>query len=817
MAGIGLVALFLSVSNFAVLAAEDENGPFPDVESDHGNITAIQFMKDNEVFTGYPDGTYQPDRVLNRAEQLKVYMLLHGIDPDEEEYKDCFPDVGDDWFAKYVCYAEEQGWVEGYPDGYFRPAQEVNKVEALKMLGEIQGWAMQDPTEPSYEDTPVEEWYAKYVDFAKSAGLLEEEGATFAPADGLTRGSTAEVLFRSLAVYELEEGAYSEELEEEILAIDVQNIMPPTPVQPIVGVAPLAEYGDAPETGFAGYSASYVNVEAKFPTLFNTVNSLYGPGAHALDSGEEWLGDPAFGGLYSYENDADDPADGDGVMNLVDSDAHDDGVVGLNVNLISIPPPAVLTVDVTVNDGAPDVPRYLNVVIDLNMDGKWNGDAAGGEPEWVVQNFVVNVDPGTTERITTDEFAYSNGMILTPFTWMRVLLSRDPIDASVYRSSGWDGSGEFEHGEVEDYFVELPPVDGDGENGGGGGVIWGKPAPVMVCPPKVKFPDGVDVVSFRCWIGNYGGAGGANYALTKLSGGVDVILKNNNVTLATAPPGLPPWGVVGNPIFERFWAFRGDLPSTWEYKIEGEDPESYVENGIVKLGLVAQEKEEGYEGGDFDEFETWASVVDDAYLFDEDAEGPVITDVVMFEMDASEVDEDYHYKFLAECRDTNAGSFHTYDWSSPAQCGMLSSDGNMLDWKFDLADAYDCMTSGLELTVSDGVNSVTELFDGLFIEIPEPVVVDEAPVVEYIYSLWMNEMEDDPHIYKLTVYADDPEGGELTYNWTSVTCGELTADADQQMVEWQYVVADMEACGAAEVTVEISDGVNVVEHTQSIF
>src|SRR5690606_10451723 len=160
------------------------------------------------------------------------------------------------------------------------------------------------------------------------------------------------------------------------------------------------------------------------PTRYVTANSS-GFGAHALDSSMEWLG-----ANVSIEEDADDLNDSDGVMNLINNDDFDDGVRGLNVKLVSIPPPATLTFDVSVAEGAPEVPRYVNAIVDLNMDGEWGGKAAGGEPEWVVKNMAVNVDPGSTETITSDEFAYSNGWILTPTSWMRIVVSREPIDVS---------------------------------------------------------------------------------------------------------------------------------------------------------------------------------------------------------------------------------------------------------------------------------------------------------------------------------------------------------------------------------------------------
>lgn len=812
IAQLSLVTLL--VSQVSSLAYAQTTGPFSDVGSNHPNVTAIQFMKDSGVFEGYPDGTYQPDRVLNRAEQLKVYMLLHGLDPAASEYKNCFPDVKEEWFARFVCFAKEQKWVQGYPDDTFKPGQEVNTVEALKMLGEIQGWDMTEPATPPYPDVPTGQWYTKYVAFAKNAGLLGTTG-NIKPAGGLTRAATAELLFRSLAVYALGETAYSADLVDEILDVDVAQLPPPPS---LAGAAPVAEFGDAPESGAAGYAGSFSTVQAAFPTLFNTSNSSM-EGAHALDSSMEWLGVSV-----SDETDADDSSDPDGTMNLDNADGFDDGVKGLNISLVSIPPPATLTVDVTVDESAPAGPRYLNAVIDLNMDGKWKGHAAGGEQEWVVKNYVVNVAPGSTQTVTTDEFAYSNGWLLTPTSWMRVVLSREPLSVSSFGTNGWDGSGEFEYGEVEDYYIQLPNWnDGEGgpggRAGGGRGLVWGKPAPVMTCPRKVVFPTGIDTVRFMCQVSNFGGPGDVQYDLWPIVAGVMVAPVTGVLNLATAPPGFPPFGVVGNPKFVWLTATKGTTPSTWGYTVVGIDPLSTVKDSVIDLGLVPGDSDEGYEAGDIEDIESWAAQLNDYYLFGGGWDGVLITDATFLVVD--DASHDYHFRGVPHVRFPEGQVTDVmYDWSSPSACGLLDWDETtgVVDWTFDSAEADECMEGGIKLTVGDGDN-IDDMVFGAAVWMDEAIStpVNEPPVIEGLEAVWTNNAEDDPHMYQLYLTASDPDDDSLTYNWTNVSCGSFNTGTSSSMVGWQYPLASMAACSSAQVTVQVSDGTDTTQKTLSIF
>ncbi|MFC1616008.1 S-layer homology domain-containing protein [Patescibacteria group bacterium] len=169
---------------------------FSDVNTGDANSVAILYLKNNGIVNGYPDGNFKPSNPLNRAELMKILVEGIGISPDPTTYRNCFPDVKEDWYARYVCYAKSQGWVEGHPDGTFRPSSNVNKVEALKMLLETFGVETVIPEMQPYNDVYVHEWYAKYVSTASNLGLLEETGSNYWPGADITRGQVSENLYR---------------------------------------------------------------------------------------------------------------------------------------------------------------------------------------------------------------------------------------------------------------------------------------------------------------------------------------------------------------------------------------------------------------------------------------------------------------------------------------------------------------------------------------------------------------------------------------------------------------------------------------------
>ncbi|MBT4384899.1 hypothetical protein HOD30_04075 [Candidatus Peregrinibacteria bacterium] len=180
---------------------------FEDISYLDKHYDAISTLVDIGVLEGYPDNTFRSDLDINRAELLKILLEAQGISPSVDEYSNCFSDVGAEWFAPYVCYAEEHDWVDGYPGGFFDPGRTVNKAEALKILfnsyeeGLIEGSSVDSLP---YPDAPTDAWYSIYIFQASELGILEETpGEDFNADSGRDRGDMSEELYRYLIVKDL--------------------------------------------------------------------------------------------------------------------------------------------------------------------------------------------------------------------------------------------------------------------------------------------------------------------------------------------------------------------------------------------------------------------------------------------------------------------------------------------------------------------------------------------------------------------------------------------------------------------------------------
>ncbi|PIR54068.1 hypothetical protein COU75_02725 [Candidatus Peregrinibacteria bacterium CG10_big_fil_rev_8_21_14_0_10_42_8] len=167
------------------------------------NRTAIEYLNEKGVIGGYPDGAFRPLNTVNRAELLKILVGGKGVSPTLEDYNNCFPDVTSEWFAPFVCYAKEQGWVDGYPDGTFRPANTVNTVESIKMVVNSQGYQVSGAEQTYlYDDVDNNAWYAPYVKVAKDKGILEQSNGSLGATSDMKRGGISEVIYRSMYIRE---------------------------------------------------------------------------------------------------------------------------------------------------------------------------------------------------------------------------------------------------------------------------------------------------------------------------------------------------------------------------------------------------------------------------------------------------------------------------------------------------------------------------------------------------------------------------------------------------------------------------------------
>ena len=214
------LALTLITSNITSAAS------FRDVTDGSPRDKAIQYLVNASVISGYGDGTFKPTKLISRAEIIKMLVASQpGVSIDElnanlyenylsKNYKYAqFKDVPtSQWYAKYIVYAYDHDWIQGYPDKTFKPNQNVNMAEALKMILKFND-VQPDMDTTRYLIQKYPNWYNQFLFTAIEKKIfatpeLNDIGVTFMdrvnqimyPWTTLTRENVAEILYRVLSM-----------------------------------------------------------------------------------------------------------------------------------------------------------------------------------------------------------------------------------------------------------------------------------------------------------------------------------------------------------------------------------------------------------------------------------------------------------------------------------------------------------------------------------------------------------------------------------------------------------------------------------------
>ena len=123
---------------FARLKVGEANIPsgssnYSDVNSSDWFAKYIAFVTDNKIMEGYEDGSFKPNDKITRAEFTAVVSRYNSLVNVESS----FEDVSGHWAEKYIGAVTSKGWISGYPDGTFKPEKDISREEVATMVNKM--------------------------------------------------------------------------------------------------------------------------------------------------------------------------------------------------------------------------------------------------------------------------------------------------------------------------------------------------------------------------------------------------------------------------------------------------------------------------------------------------------------------------------------------------------------------------------------------------------------------------------------------------------------------------------------------------------
>ena len=115
-----------------------QTSSYTDVEADDWFNNAICTLSNAGIISGYPDGSFQPNGKITRAEFATIASRFFDV---EASGSDIFPDIDGHWAEQYINEAATAGIINGYEDGTFRPQKLITRAEAVTMVNRTLGRA----------------------------------------------------------------------------------------------------------------------------------------------------------------------------------------------------------------------------------------------------------------------------------------------------------------------------------------------------------------------------------------------------------------------------------------------------------------------------------------------------------------------------------------------------------------------------------------------------------------------------------------------------------------------------------------------------
>jgi hypothetical protein len=178
----------------------DTTVSFTDVDKNQWYNEAIEYVVSKGVMEGNGDGTFTPGKDLTRAALAQI--LYNAAGKPEVTVEDTFTDVAaDKWYATAITWAAQNGVVEGYDDGTFKPNKEISRQDLAVMLwryaGKLEAGA--DTLESFTDAANVSDYAQEALQWATENGIVQgKDNNVLDPKGNATRAQAATMVMRYL-------------------------------------------------------------------------------------------------------------------------------------------------------------------------------------------------------------------------------------------------------------------------------------------------------------------------------------------------------------------------------------------------------------------------------------------------------------------------------------------------------------------------------------------------------------------------------------------------------------------------------------------
>ncbi|KAF1085305.1 Cellulosome-anchoring protein precursor [Sporotomaculum syntrophicum] len=176
----------------------------PNDISGHWSEKQVLDWSNKGYINGYPDGSFKPNNPVSRAEFITfVNKAFNFTAAADPEFSDI---NSSSWYAGEVAKAVAAGYIGGYEDGTFKPNQQITRLEASSIIARVLGSKLSgkaDALNGFRDQNQIPTWGRTAAEAVTAQGIIKGYAdQTFRPGQPITRAEAIVVLDRAMA-YEI--------------------------------------------------------------------------------------------------------------------------------------------------------------------------------------------------------------------------------------------------------------------------------------------------------------------------------------------------------------------------------------------------------------------------------------------------------------------------------------------------------------------------------------------------------------------------------------------------------------------------------------
>lgn len=186
----------LVLSMFAATLPAMAEQYYSDVAEDHWAYSWVDYMHGKGYIHGYPDGTYRPDQNITRAEFVTILnYVLNSRNPANKDFTDV---TNEDWFYDQIRWAAGAGYLSGYSDGSAKPNQYITREEAAVVVSKAYHLKVNEGGESYADADEASDWALPFIKTLTNNAILNGDGnGTFRPKDNILRAEVAVMIAKA--------------------------------------------------------------------------------------------------------------------------------------------------------------------------------------------------------------------------------------------------------------------------------------------------------------------------------------------------------------------------------------------------------------------------------------------------------------------------------------------------------------------------------------------------------------------------------------------------------------------------------------------